>query len=144
MASKSLRQQVGLEKSKPQTPVSASAPPRPAAGAPPQPAKASKPKSVQADAKLVITRSCGHKIGVNYLQQSVCEGCARCARKKKPPRRPTVERLPDNSRFDVLYDAATLTWTGTLTIGEKVFEAQAGAVFRLLGVLDKMYRDSLG
>jgi hypothetical protein len=51
--------------------------------------------------------------------------------------------LPDNSCFTVVYDAATLTWVGTLTIGEKVFEGQAGAVFKLLGLLDQLYRDSL-
>jgi hypothetical protein len=129
-----LRKELGLENRKPQAlPAQAHA----------EAAKASKPQPAEASAKLVITQACGHRIGVRYLEQSPCAGCARRARTNKPPRRRIQDRLPDNAHFDVLYDAASMTCTGTLTVADQVFEAQAGAVFHLLSVLDKMYRDSL-
>jgi hypothetical protein len=56
---------------------------------------------------------------------------------------PPPERLPDGSRFDVVYHADREEWTGTLTIGPTVFTASASAVFKLLNRLDKLYRASL-
>lgn len=52
-------------------------------------------------------------------------------------------RLPDGAKFEVTYDAARTQWTGTLTIGEKVFTGSAGGVFKLLNRLDRQYRESL-
>jgi hypothetical protein len=51
------------------------------------------------------------------------------------------ERLPDRSRFEVVYDAATQSWSGTLTVGTDTFTDTAGGVFRLLELLDRQYRD---
>jgi hypothetical protein len=60
------------------------------------------------------------------------------------PARPPGGRLPDGSEFRVTYDAQAERWSGTLTVttpgGGKAFEGEAGAVFRLLGRLDRQYR----
>jgi hypothetical protein len=52
-------------------------------------------------------------------------------------------RLPDGARFAVAYDADAERWTGTLTIGDKVFAGEQGALFKLLEKLDQLYRASL-
>ncbi len=57
-------------------------------------------------------------------------------------------RLPDGSRFEVQYDAASERWSGTLTVptpgGEPAtFTGTGSALFRLLSSLDKQYRASL-
>lgn len=54
-----------------------------------------------------------------------------------------AERLPDGAKFEVVYDASRTQWSGTLTIGEKVFTGSAGGVFKLLNRLDRQYRESL-
>ena len=58
-----------------------------------------------------------------------------------------VGRLPDQSGFEVRYDAATEMWSGTLTVpGDpmpRTFTASASGVFKLLSSLDKLYRASL-
>jgi hypothetical protein len=126
-----LRKQLGLDKPKPPTPAAA-------------PPKAKKTPAAQADAKLVVTRSCGCKIGVRHLEQSPCPACVRRNRRKRPPRRQAPDRLPDNASFSVVYDAAAVSWAGTLSVDGKVFEGQSSAVFHLLALLDKKYRDSLG
>lgn len=53
------------------------------------------------------------------------------------------QRLPSKSAFAVVYDADKTQWSGTLTIGEKVFTGSAGGVFKLLRRLDQQYRESL-
>jgi hypothetical protein len=67
--------------------------------------------------------------------------------RKEKAARPVVERLPDRSEFRVTYDAAAERWGGTLTVttpeGGQVFEGEAGGVFKLLSLLDGMYRDWL-
>jgi hypothetical protein len=67
--------------------------------------------------------------------------------RKEKAARPVVERLPDGSEFHVAYDAGSERWSGTLTVstpeGSKVFEGEAGGVFRLLSALDRQYRDWL-
>jgi hypothetical protein len=67
--------------------------------------------------------------------------------RKERPARPVVERLPHGSAFAVSYDAGALKWNGKLTIptpaGEKVFAAEASAVFKLLSALDTQYREWL-
>jgi hypothetical protein len=66
---------------------------------------------------------------------------------KERPARPAVERLPHGSAFAVSYDAQAVKWSGTLTVttpeGGKVFEGEAGGVFKLLSALDGQYRDWL-
>ena len=79
---------------------------------------------------------------------------ARAAERKKarggPPARkaaarPVIERLPHGSAFAVSYDARAVKWSGTLTVptpeGGKVFEGEAGGVFKLLSLLDGQYRE---
>jgi hypothetical protein len=65
------------------------------------------------------------------------------APKEKAPR-PQAGRLPHGSEFRVSYDAGAEKWSGTLTVttpeGGKVFEGEAGGVFRLLTALDAQYR----
>jgi hypothetical protein len=52
-------------------------------------------------------------------------------------------RLPDGSRFAVVYDAGKEEWSGTLTVGAETFTASASGVFKLLSKLDRLYRASL-
>jgi hypothetical protein len=57
-------------------------------------------------------------------------------------------RLPHGARFEVGYDAASETWSGTLTVAvpetaPAIFTASASGVFKLLARLDRLYRDSL-
>jgi hypothetical protein len=69
---------------------------------------------------------------------------ARGAPATKAAARPVIERLPHASEFHVAYDAQAVKWSGTLTVttpeGGQVFEGEAGGVFRLLSLLDGMYR----
>ena len=52
--------------------------------------------------------------------------------------------MPDGSRFDVAWDEATGQWAGTLTVpGLASFTAAASGVFKLLQVLDGLYRVAL-
>jgi hypothetical protein len=67
---------------------------------------------------------------------------ARPSERKKPVGAVT-DRLPDGAKFEVVYAASQTRWTGTLTIGEKVFTDSAGGVFKLLNRLDRQYRQSL-
>jgi len=72
------------------------------------------------------------------------EEAAKVAR--PPQEKPAVEqaeRLPDGSKYDEVYDATKMQWTGTLTVGGQVFTGSAGGVFKLLGALDRQYRQSL-
>jgi hypothetical protein len=144
MAYNSLRKQLGLERPKPQTP--AAAPARPQANG--NEAKAGRGKPIEADVRLIVTRSCGCKVGIRYLQQSACEGCQRKKRIAKgqaraKEQRKQASRLPDGSTLCVVYDASTQSWFGTLTIGDKTFEGKASALFKLEMELDAMYRRSL-
>lgn len=68
---------------------------------------------------------------------------AEAARAPKKPASDVMERLPDGSKFEVVYDASRTQWTGTLTIGERTFTGAAGGVFKLLNRLDRQYRESL-
>ena len=65
------------------------------------------------------------------------------ARAQKKPAGDGAGRLPDGAKFEVVYDAAQTQWTGTLTIGEKVFTGSAGGLFKLLNRLDRQYRQGL-
>jgi hypothetical protein len=74
-------------------------------------------------------------------QRAAAAGQATPSSKKqiKPP----PGRLPDGSKFEVVYDASQTRWNGTLTIGEEVFTGEAGNLFKLLNRLDQQYRRSL-
>jgi hypothetical protein len=129
-----LRKRLGLDHSQPQ----AKSPP---------PAKPQRTLPVEADRRVIITRSCGHKIGVVHLQGSSCPHCARKARRERRltqtvARRDRANRLPDGATFCATYDAQAERWAGTLTIGGQVFEAEASGVFRLMEALDRLYRAS--
>jgi len=147
-----LRKQLGLDKNKPRPQPPATPPPppppRPAAQADGKKPKKKKPEPVEADGKHTITQACGHRIGVRFMQQRPCAECTRRNRRNRQQARHQAlkrvqGRLPDNACFHVLYDAASTTWTGTLTVGEKVFEVQASGVFNVLTKLDTMYRATL-
>ena len=61
-------------------------------------------------------------------------------KKKRPPASPSG-RLPDGSRFDVAWDEAKRQWSGTLAVpGLAPLTAAAPGVFKLLQILDGMYR----
>jgi hypothetical protein len=61
-------------------------------------------------------------------------------KKERPPANPSG-RLPDGSRFDVAWDEAKGQWAGTLAVpGLAPLAASASGVFKLLQILDRMYR----
>ena len=70
-------------------------------------------------------------------------GAAQPARGRKRPTQAPPGRLPDGSCFEVRFDAAAESWSGTLTVGPARFTATAGGVFRLLTLLDRQYRATL-
>jgi hypothetical protein len=77
-------------------------------------------------------------------QRVAAQAAAAAERPGKQPARAVQERLPDGSRFEVVYDATRAQWAGTLTIGGTVFSSSASALFTLLTRLDRQYRQSLG
>jgi hypothetical protein len=81
-------------------------------------------------------------IQLRRAQQSDQAAGAKSAAAKRSRGAPR-ERLPDGARFEVVYDASRTQWRGTLTVGAAVFEGTAGGIFKLLGRLDKQYRNSL-
>jgi hypothetical protein len=98
---------------------------------------------------MVLTYSCGHRIGARYLQGNKCPHCLAQARRGQQPRQrvhpcdrlDTVPRLPHGATFMAVYDATAVQWTGLLTVDGKTFEAQASGVFRVLTELDRLYRE---
>ena len=102
----------------------------------------------------VVTHRCGHTSKVSQFKEEPCPECR--ARKRQEKRQANLARaakwqadlnqgrLPHGSTFTVDYDAATMKWSGSLTVpiegGVKVFEDSAGAVVSLLFRLDKQYR----
>jgi hypothetical protein len=77
-------------------------------------------------------------------KQQRAEEAAKAVRPpKEKPAGDDAARLPDGAKFEVVYDASRTQWTGTLTIGEKVFTGSAGGVFKLLNRLDRQYRQSI-
>lgn len=70
---------------------------------------------------------------------------AAMAQAQKQQQKPAGEnpgRLPDGAKYDVVYDAARTQWTGTLTVGDKVFTGSAGGLFTLLSKLDRQFRQT--
>jgi len=71
---------------------------------------------------------------------------AAMAQEQKQQQKPAGEspgRLPDGAKYDVVYNAAQTQWTGTLTVGDKVFTGSAGGLFTLLSKLDRQYRQTM-
>jgi hypothetical protein len=69
---------------------------------------------------------------------------AEVARPTRAPR-PNDGRLPDGSRFEVAYDAASRAWSGTLTVPNPegpplTFAGSMSGLFPLLAHLDSQYR----
>ena len=63
----------------------------------------------------------------------------------KPKTKPPLGRLPHGARFELQYDSASQTWSGTLTIPKpdgkpSVMTDKASGVFGLLSKLDGQYR----
>jgi hypothetical protein len=72
----------------------------------------------------------------------------RKARDAEKPSRPQTGRLPDGSRFEVVYDATKQQWNGTLIIQgadgtPATFTGSGSGLFPLLSALDAQYRASL-
>lgn len=69
--------------------------------------------------------------------------------KPKPKPKLPVGRLPHGARFELDYDSASQTWSGTLTIPTpdgkpSVVTGNASGVFQLLSKLDGQYREIEG
>jgi hypothetical protein len=103
--------------------------------------------------KLLTERDCPECRQKAHEERTKLEKeAARQRRAARPkPEARVRERLPHGARFDgLVWDADKGLWTGTLTVpastpgGEPaVFTASAPAVFKLLRVLDEMYRAAL-
>lgn len=92
---------------------------------------------------------CGHPMTLEKAKRFPCPDCwfaarnkrAKARREKAKARPPARGRLPDGAAFSVTYDAAAMTWTGTLTVpGGRTYTATASAVFKLLARLDDQFR----
>lgn len=131
------------------------------ATAPPAPTAAKAPALAQAaPAPTKLTWLCGHELDLTQLTKTRCGPCrdkvrqekAACKREKRDAKYQAkriaaqnyAERLPDGARFDVTYDAATQTWSGTLVIGALTLTASKSGVFKLLQELDRQYREAQG
>lgn len=99
-----------------------------------------------------VVYQCGHKEAVKGFRGRVCRFCINKIRRKPRVNEVTrrdqrARRLPDGANFNVLYDAASMTWSGELSIPDGTetltFRSQANGVFRLLEDLDRAYRDFL-
>ena len=96
--------------------------------------------------------SCGHERPVVEVAGNQCPACRkataarRYARKEAKPARldGAQGRLPDQAVYHKVYDAATETWTGTLSIpGMPLLEATAGGSYSVEKQLDRMWRQHL-
>jgi hypothetical protein len=102
------------------------------------PAAGTAPKG-EADPTAILTYACGHRVGVRHLQGSRCPHCQAAMRRQRlqvmQAQRPQLPgRLPDGAVFSVAYDAASTTWSGTLTIPATGAEytGRAAGVHKLL------------
>jgi hypothetical protein len=99
--------------------------------------------------KKLTDRDCSAcRIKAQEARQAADQEAARNRRSDKPKRERAPGspqgRLPHGSRFDVAYDAAKGQWAGMLVVpGLAPLTASASGVFRLLQILDRMYRTTL-
>lgn len=103
--------------------------------------------------KHVTDRDCPECRQKAHQERTAAEmEAGRLRRAAKPqPDAQIKDRLPHGSRFDgLVWDADKGEWSGTLTVpdpaaegGARTFAATARGVFRLLRILDDMYRKSL-
>jgi hypothetical protein len=132
--------------------------PKPVTQPKPAGTPASKPAArgpaVEADPRYVVTYDCGHKIGTRYLQNTKCPHCRKEQNRRRrvevgarnrgvEPRERKASRLPDGAEFHVVFDAAAEQWIGTLAVGDAIVEGEASGVFKLLELLDRLYRDAV-
>jgi hypothetical protein len=90
------------------------------------------------------------------LKQQQEQEAAKMRKLNKPPATPPkpktklqLGRLPHGACFEMNYDSASQTWSGTLTIPKpdgkpSVVTDKASGVFRLLSKLDSQYREIEG
>lgn len=112
---------------------------------PAKPSTAQKEKPPAPPAPLPSTTfGCGHRIGHPPKVKGPCPACCTQRRTQRAQKRRLQGRLPHGSDFHVTYDAASTTWTGTLTVetadGPVVFTASRSAVFVLMSALDQQWR----
>jgi len=99
--------------------------------------------------KKLTARDCSAcRIKAQEVRQAADQEAARQRRLDKPkkelPCGPPTGRLPHGSRFDVAWDEAKGQWSGMLFVpGLAPLTATASGVFKLLQILDRMYRATL-
>jgi hypothetical protein len=114
----------------------------------PAPQSAAKPTKAP---PAVVKHTCGREQPLAAIAGTPCLTCLsqrrrdRAARKHakrqvKHPEKVQTPRLPDGAAFTVAYDAATETWTGSLTVEGHTFTGSASGVFKLLAQLDRQYQ----
>ncbi len=125
-------------------------PPRQTSGATPKPAEPTVMKPL-----ATVKHSCGHEVPLANLKTRPCPTCRdKNAREKRARKQATNaekrtqrhdnQRLPHGAAYSKAYDAATTTWTVTLTIpGIPGFTAQGSGSFRTETTVDQLYREWL-
>ncbi len=131
----------------------------PKGGSSTAPQKSERKQKVSTDGPLPVNHSCGHPIALKQLANQKCpkcrnderEGKAKAHREKREQAkvahysRQDAGRLPDQSRLvDVVYDAASETWSGSLVIpGHFAITGKESGLWTLLRNLDLKYRELL-
>lgn len=106
------------------------------------------------DTKVIYR--CGHSEPLKVFTHGDCPACRNKAREAKEQEKAAKRtqqfqarttgdegRLPEGSGFTMTYNAEKKQWFGTLRVGDRLFDSASGGVFKLLQILDRMYRDSL-
>lgn len=128
--------------------------------------KAKEPKKEKPDPKAVpvVKHACGHERAVSIYEAIPCGSCREAAKKaayrkehgnsrfdqrlEAEKDKDDSRRLPDESTFTAVYDAAKKRWTGVLVLGKQEFgpvrfKDDSGAIMKLLKKLDAQYREHL-
>jgi hypothetical protein len=90
------------------------------------------------------------RLSAQRARESTEQAAAQLRRRERASRRPRpdprITRLPHGATFHVVFDAAAVKWTGTLTVPRggiyngSVTAGEDAAVFALLTKLDRAYR----
>jgi hypothetical protein len=90
--------------------------------------------------KKLVSKPCAECRQVAAAAEVARQKAQRAERLKKEAAWITMSgRLPDASKFEVVYDATRETWTGVLSVVGQKFLGEHSGVFGLLRTLDRMY-----
>jgi hypothetical protein len=131
----------------------------PAEPGPAPPASAAEPAKREPgtgeQSKQKIKQQCGHVVAVVHLETTDCPACfnkrrlekrlaKQAAQVQRREQESALGRLPDGAEYVKRYDAATQTWTATLTVNGVTLTHTADGSFRVESELDRIWRASAG